>query len=893
MTRRLYFFTDPLAPSEGAQAELLGGKGAWLRRLTAEGYDVPPGFTITTNAVETLENADNDARDALRNEVAEAVRRLAEITGRPWACGPAPLTVAVRSGASESLPGLMRTILFCGWSVRLATECPTSQGWRQYAEFLAGMLPASLQSEGRRCLSNFGGEQSRSWNEDRWPRAAHQLLSLLRTESGPLDDDPDAWLWLAIVSVAASAGGRGEGASPGPGLAGGSIRTAVTVQAMFEAEVSGVLQSRNPLNPSADECLIETAAGHGLEMMSGRLTPRFDLLPRSASDLAVNERPGGGKPDHSSAMISTDRRQRLLKLSQELEQLAGGPVEVEWAAAGDRLVLLQCRQCRTGVDLDVLVQCEEDALRSAAAAGRPLWVRHQLSESLPAPTPLTWSVWSRFVSPGGGLGRLYRRLGYAPRRFADGDGAFRLIGGRIYCDPDRWVQMICGSFPWRYDEQQLTSRPELLQEAPTRFDPQRLDPWFLLTWPHLVWVLWRASRKRAHLERVAANEFSSKTAPHFERELSSLASPLAAATRLGEQTAVVEQLRAWLFDEQAPRLLLPGWLGVHAWHAAVRQLQQAFPAQEAAQVQSELLKVVERAGTLCDAVTDHEDDALSPEWWSDEHLELLTVSEPTADPVSSASWRGTTPGNRGRQSSDVDRRSRVAKELRSIVHGGLRRRLEPPLQRAAELLPLRTAGKALFLRGYRLFRDRLASVAADSGLGRQLYFLCWDELLLLHVDRVEPGELDRREGEWLAWRRRPVPLVVRGDAARPLAAPPPASGADCLAVRGLSPGQAAGRAWRPRPDEASPPAGVIAVLESIDSRTLLRWEQVAGVVVEQGGLLSHAAVTARLRGMPTAVLADATRMLTDGRQLWLDATRGELLVSEAPPHAATSTGASG
>ena len=103
--------------SEGSREmrELLGGKGANVAEMTRMlGADrVPPGFTITTEACVAYMREGHEP-DGLDEQVAEALRRLEEIAGKRFGDDEDPLLVSVRSGARESMPGMLDTILNLG-----------------------------------------------------------------------------------------------------------------------------------------------------------------------------------------------------------------------------------------------------------------------------------------------------------------------------------------------------------------------------------------------------------------------------------------------------------------------------------------------------------------------------------------------------------------------------------------------------------------------------------------------------------------------------------------------------------------------------------------------------------------------------------------------------------
>ncbi len=95
--------------------ELLGGKGANVAEMTRVlGVDlVPPGFTITTEACVAYMREEREP-DGMKDQVAQALGRLESLSGKRFGDDSDPLLVSVRSGARESMPGMMDSILNLG-----------------------------------------------------------------------------------------------------------------------------------------------------------------------------------------------------------------------------------------------------------------------------------------------------------------------------------------------------------------------------------------------------------------------------------------------------------------------------------------------------------------------------------------------------------------------------------------------------------------------------------------------------------------------------------------------------------------------------------------------------------------------------------------------------------
>ena len=113
-TKNVYFFGGGSAEGRAEMKELLGGKGANLAEMTNLGIPVPPGFTISTEVCAAFYEHRRNYPAGLREEVAEHLRRLETMMGKKLGDARDPLLVSVRSGAAQSMPGMMDTILNLG-----------------------------------------------------------------------------------------------------------------------------------------------------------------------------------------------------------------------------------------------------------------------------------------------------------------------------------------------------------------------------------------------------------------------------------------------------------------------------------------------------------------------------------------------------------------------------------------------------------------------------------------------------------------------------------------------------------------------------------------------------------------------------------------------------------
>ena len=111
--KNVYYFGDGKAEGTADQKNTLGGKGANLAEMTKLGIPVPPGFTLTTNlCMDYLEHGVYP--ESLENEVQSAVEKIEIIMGQKFGDPDNPLLVSIRSGARQSMPGMMETVLNVG-----------------------------------------------------------------------------------------------------------------------------------------------------------------------------------------------------------------------------------------------------------------------------------------------------------------------------------------------------------------------------------------------------------------------------------------------------------------------------------------------------------------------------------------------------------------------------------------------------------------------------------------------------------------------------------------------------------------------------------------------------------------------------------------------------------
>jgi pyruvate,orthophosphate dikinase len=110
----IYYFGADRCDGDGTMKAIIGGKGANLAQMTKIGLPVPPGFTITTQMCIDYYTSGKKFPKGLEEEIAHYVKMLEKETGKKFGDPANALLVSVRSGARDSMPGMMDTILNLG-----------------------------------------------------------------------------------------------------------------------------------------------------------------------------------------------------------------------------------------------------------------------------------------------------------------------------------------------------------------------------------------------------------------------------------------------------------------------------------------------------------------------------------------------------------------------------------------------------------------------------------------------------------------------------------------------------------------------------------------------------------------------------------------------------------
>ena len=144
MAEKKYVYSFKEARESKVGKDILGGKGFGLAEMTAAGINIPAGFTVTTEACNLYYDCGKQIPDYVWNDVVAHVHGIEESNNKSFGGekdGVMPLLVSVRSGARQSMPGMMDTILNLGLNDVVVEKLAAFAGnerfaWDSYRRFI-------------------------------------------------------------------------------------------------------------------------------------------------------------------------------------------------------------------------------------------------------------------------------------------------------------------------------------------------------------------------------------------------------------------------------------------------------------------------------------------------------------------------------------------------------------------------------------------------------------------------------------------------------------------------------------------------------------------------------------------------------------------------------------
>lgn len=660
--------------------------------------------------------------------------------------------------------------------------------------------------------------------------------------------------WASLWTDRAVAYRKRQGIQPA------DVAIAVVVQRMVDAEAAGVLFTANPLTGRRSELVVDAALGLGEAVVSGEVTPEHLVLDRSG---AVQER----TPGQSGGPVLSDAAAReLVGLAVRAERHFGVPQDIEWALDAGRMVLLQARPM-TALPL------EPPELRRIQRLVAPFF----LEMFTVRPYPLDVTGW---LEPGV-LRMLHLMAGSVGVRFPplaevlrERDGvALQLVPPRprptfqTIGAPLALARRIRSYRSERWHEDSRVAEFEAAIAALEAEDPGRL------TWRELLARVDECNAAMVTIGLLRAAYLPGALLPVLPLRaflaplgLSKLAAPLVAGapttTRAGNDA--LEALAAVVRSDPALREAARD-LGAPAFLEALRT------RPEFARFNDQLAAFLADYG--------HRESvsiviATAPSWRDDPVPAVAILQSLAMEPAR------LTPGNPGDAAlrellaHPLLRAPWAAKKARGLVEvarRGLAFREDTHALAAKVMPPLRAAFVEL---GRRLVAAGILAQPED------VFHLRLEELRALPALEAM-NDAERSRVRELAARRAALRREYAGVPLLDLAAvlPPPDDGDALLTGTAASGGVAEGpvRVIRGPEEFGELRAGDVLVCPNTNPSWTPLFARAAAVVVDTGGLGSHAAIVAREYGVPAVMGTQrGTSLLGQGQRVRVDGSRGRV-----------------
>ena len=344
--------------------DLLGGKGANVAEMTRVlGPErVPAGFTITTQACVRYLNAGGHEPPGMDEQVSYALRRLEERAGK-WLGDPAgPLLVSVRSGARESMPGMMDTVLNLGLNERSVEGLADVTGnerfawdsYRRFVQMFANVcrgVPGDLIEEAiaeRKRVAGVSLDTELSVSDLR--ALTGRFKELYRAQTGEeFPQEPREQLRQAIHAVFESWNGARAIEYRRINHIPDDWGTAVNVQQMVfgnrgETSGSGVAFSRDELTGAPEPSGDFLVNAQGEDVVSGVRTPRdlsemADAMPEAHAELMeILRRLEAHYKDMQDTEFTVEEGRLYMLQTRSAKRPAQAAVRFAVDAAGEQLL---------------------------------------------------------------------------------------------------------------------------------------------------------------------------------------------------------------------------------------------------------------------------------------------------------------------------------------------------------------------------------------------------------------------------------------------------------------------------------------------------------------------------------------------------------------------------
>ncbi|MBF0196980.1 MAG: hypothetical protein HQL32_04690 [Planctomycetes bacterium] len=677
------------------------------------------------------------------------------------------------------------------------------------------------------------------------------------------------------------------------------VSMAVVVQELVLADVAGVLFTVDPKNGSREHILLEATWGLGETLVSGITQPdiirvrtqqeevesyevatkKLSLVPGSKDPQPVT------KEQQDKACLDYEKIMELRKLGLLAASHFQSPQDIEWAIEKGELYLLQARPITTLSETDcfndLLKQTKKD-LEDNLQKNRGPWVRHNLGETLPHPTPLTWKIVSHFMSGAGGFGKMYKDLGFQPSPVLSNESFLEKVAGEIYMDCSLMTEMFSENYPFSYDIDLLRKDPDAAQNPPTipqggmkemakasklaasaaeRIDKLALDLDSRFEQEFITQVIaWSEEQESYPIYDITSDELKSTWHEQVEKVMGEFGASAFLPSMV--EAVVVEKLKLFLEE--------------HCWDDEPSELISHFAISLnpdcTMTANIELEQISKGHNTVSEWCHKHgfrspaEFELANPRWH-----ERCEDIEKMAQQMSGGNDLHSIHENK------VKKAKECLAELKAKLSPALAAKLQSHVDLVQRYIRFREDGKYYLMRAYSVLRRTALECGRRLKIGSDIFFLEPDEIFeSLQRGFIPKDKIAKRKLTYQVEKRVQLPHVIDKSNLQTLGSAPPTTGGSSIKVHSVSSGCASAQVVIVlAPDDKSEiPKGSILVCPSTDPSWTPLFVNAAGLILERGGSLSHGAVVAREMGLPAVILDRATELLNEGEVITIDAGAG-------------------
>ena len=810
--------------SDASEVSLVGGKAINLYLMEKAGLPVPEGFVVTTAA---YGHSKDQAK--MSADLSSGIRKAYKDLGEP--------TVAVRSSATAE-----------------------------------DMAEASMAGQYETFLDIKGADAVIEAVEKCW-----QSLNTDRVKK-----------YLAEQNIDTS-----------------NVAVAVIIQKLVPADISGVLFTANPRTGASDEMVIEAVYGLGEGLVSGEVQPDiYNIKSDNDSILDIQTAhkskalyAGSDKyqqvPEDKSrkSCLTYTQLQELRKTGLQAQQAYACPLDIEWAISNHKLYMLQARPVTTLAGTQAyyaLLQDTKTFLESKISEGRGPWARHNLSETLPSPSPLTWSLIRSFMSGTGGFGFMHKHVGFNPSDTIKDSGFLTLIAGQIYMDLSRVTELFCADYPYSYDLELLRDNPDAAQQPPTIPDG---------TYKQLSKAGQLGQKVTESLQKMAITldeDFDNTFVPSVnawcneqeELNLKNMTDQELIDLWHKQQKAVLEDFGYMFFLPSMIEALaaadLKNFISQNLWDyepdALLQKLSVSSTADITLQANIELQNVSRDQHSFAQWLEEYgyrgpgEFDLASPRW-NERQKELQSIIEQLKD----------GPSVEDKHRKRINEARACLKELEQQISVPQAKLLNEKTNLLQRYMRFREDGKAIFIKALTQLRNTAREFGRRLKLDDAVFFLYENELPdALLKGFVRHDHIERRRQILKAGKSITLPHIIEADDIPSLGQAQINNQADCWSAFPVASGICSGPASIVLdPTQVNDlPENYILVCPSTDPAWTPLFINASGLILERGGALSHGAIVAREMGLPSVVLENATKLFKNGEIISIDGNRGKVWRSE-------------